>query len=131
MQLLFSYGTLGPENQENAQFEGWRPDAVRGRLYDLGPYPALVDPDDPNAGWVEGFVRSVTTDQLSGSLDSYEGVGDGLYHRIKTRTREGREVWVYVYARPVPAFAVGPMPRWNGTKRVRLLGPPRHAVGEF
>jgi gamma-glutamylcyclotransferase (GGCT)/AIG2-like uncharacterized protein YtfP len=124
MHLLFAYGTLAPESPESARREGWEEDAVRGRLYDLGPYPALVDHEDDLAGWVEGFVRPVAWEKLSGSLDSYEGVGDGLYRRVSVTSRGGRRVWVYVYARPIPGSAIGPFSRWNGTKRVRLLGPP-------
>jgi len=75
MQLLFAYGTLAPETSDVASLEGWMADAVRGRLYDLGAYPALVDHDDQDADWVEGYVRPVSLDQLTGSLDSYEGVG--------------------------------------------------------
>jgi len=129
MHLLFAYGTLAPETPDVASQEGWMADAVRGRLYDLGPYPALVDHDDQDAGWVEGYIRPVSLDQLTGSLDSYEGVGDGLYRRVEATTREGRQVWVYVYARPVPPSAIGPLPRWNSTKRVRLIAPPGNQQG--
>ena len=129
MHLLFAYGTLAPESHEVAGREGWECDAVRGRLYDLGPYPALVDHEDANAGWVEGYVRTVTWDQLTGSLDSYEGVGEGLYRRVTTCTREGRRVWMYVYDRPLPPSAVGPLDRWRSAKRVRLLPPPTAQEG--
>jgi gamma-glutamylcyclotransferase (GGCT)/AIG2-like uncharacterized protein YtfP len=124
MHLLFAYGTLAPESADVARQEGWVADAVRGRLYDLGAYPALVDHEDQDADWVEGYVLPVSQDQLAGSLDSYEGVGEGLYRRVETTTRAGRQVWVYVYARPVPPSAIGPLPRWNSTKRVRLIAPP-------
>jgi gamma-glutamylcyclotransferase (GGCT)/AIG2-like uncharacterized protein YtfP len=123
MQLLFAYGTLAPETPEVAASEGWVADAVRGRLYDLGPYPGLVDLEDPAAGWIEGFVRPVAGRQLAGSLDSYEGVAEGLYCRQQTTTRAGKQVWVYVYARPLPSSAIGPLPRWSSSKRVRLLAP--------
>lgn len=129
MHLLFAYGTLAPENPEAAVRDGWLADAVRGRLYDLGPYPALVDHDDPEAGWVEGYVRSVSMDQLAGSLESYEGVREGLYRRVEVMTRDGRQVWVYVYAQPVPQSAIGPLARWNSTKRVCLLPPPLNPEG--
>jgi gamma-glutamylcyclotransferase (GGCT)/AIG2-like uncharacterized protein YtfP len=123
MHLLFVYGTLAPESPDVALREGWLEDAVRGRLYDLGPYPALVNHEDPEAGWVEGYVRPVAWEQFTGSLDSYEGVGEGLYRRALVQTRAGRQVWVYVFAQPVPQSAIGPLPRWNSTKRVRLLPP--------
>ncbi|MGC1717793.1 MAG: gamma-glutamylcyclotransferase family protein [Isosphaeraceae bacterium] len=129
MQLFFAYGTLAPDTSDVASLEGWMADAVRGRLYDLGAYPALVDHDDQDADWVEGYVRPVSLDQLTGSLDSYEGVGEGLYRRVQATTRAGRQVWVYVYARPVPPSAIGPLPRWNSTKRVRLIAPPGNQQG--
>ena len=131
MHLLFVYGTLAPESPDVAGREGWAIDAVRGRLYDLGPYPALVDHEDTEAGWVEGYVRPVTWDQLTRSLDPYEGVGEGPYRRISARTRSGRQVWMYVYDQPVPATAVGPIDRWKTTKRVRLLPPPADEKGSF
>jgi gamma-glutamylcyclotransferase (GGCT)/AIG2-like uncharacterized protein YtfP len=129
MHLLFTYGTLAPDTAEIAKSEGWIADAVRGRLYDLGAYPALVDQYDHEADWVEGYVRPVTVDQLIGSLDSYEGVGEGLYRRVEAMTRAGRQVWLYVYARPLPTSAIGPVPRWTSTKRVRIIAPPGNQQG--
>ncbi len=105
---LFAYGTLMPRGQEAALAEGWRPDAVRGRLYDLGPYPALVDLDDRAAGWVEGFVRPVERTDLV-QFDHYEDVDGGLYRREETTTRDNMRVWVYVYAGALPPEARGPL----------------------
>jgi gamma-glutamylcyclotransferase (GGCT)/AIG2-like uncharacterized protein YtfP len=121
MALFFAYGTLAPLDPQSAAAEGWEPDSVRGRLYDLGPYPALVDHEDVAAGWVEGYVRTVPWEQLTRSLDSYEGVDEGLYRRVSVRTRAGREVWLYVYARALPPAAIGPIDRWKSTKRVRFF----------
>ncbi|MCA1686105.1 MAG: gamma-glutamylcyclotransferase, partial [Planctomycetia bacterium] len=70
---LFAYGTLAPRGPEQARRGGWEPDAVRGRLYDLGPYPALLDLDDPSAGWVAGQVRPVDPAEFTERLDPYEG----------------------------------------------------------
>lgn len=116
-ELLFAYGTLGPEDEEAERAGGWRRDAVRGRLFDLGPYPVLVDLDEGDAGWVEGHVRLVSTEELERDLDPYEGVGDGAYGRRVVETREGRRVWVYIYLREVPSWARGPLPRWDGPRR--------------
>ena len=113
-QLLFAYGTLGPGEPIGADGHDWHPDAVRGRLFDLGLYPVLVDGDDPGAGWVEGHVRPVDSVELLEVLDPYEGVGEGLFQRELLRTRSGQEVWVYVYPHPVPERAFGPLPRWEG-----------------
>jgi indolepyruvate decarboxylase len=110
--LLFAYGTLMPTDPEKGFQQGWRPDAVRGRLYDLGPYPALIDLDDPTAGWVDGFVGPVEPADLE-RHDRWEEVGSGLYRRVETMTRNHVPVWVYVYTRPIPADARGPLTRWQ------------------
>jgi gamma-glutamylcyclotransferase (GGCT)/AIG2-like uncharacterized protein YtfP len=115
--LLFAYGTLGPAGPACETLEGWVADRVRGRLFDLGPYPALVDWDDPDAGWVEGFVRAVDPRELEERLDPYEGVGEGLYRRVAVPTAGGRWVWVYVYPHPLPSDARGPLVRWRGGRR--------------
>jgi gamma-glutamylcyclotransferase (GGCT)/AIG2-like uncharacterized protein YtfP len=112
--LLFAYGTLVPSDPSQRDAEGWTADAVRGRLFDLGPYPGLVDLDDSTAGWVEGFVRPVDVLELKERLDPYEGVDEGLYCREQATTRSGKHVWVYVYGRPLPEGVRGPFDRWQG-----------------
>jgi len=114
--LLFAYGTLMPDGPAAVASDRWVADAVRGRLFDLGPYPALVDCADPGAEWVEGFVRAITADELSERLDPYEGVDEGQYRRVAATTRAGRRAWVYVYARPLPRHARGPLTRWEGRR---------------
>ncbi len=115
--LLFAYGTLAPVNADQAQPEGWQEDAIRGKLYSLGSFPGLFDMDDAEAGWVEGFVRPTTLSELEGDLDPYEGVAEGLFSRVQRTTRNGRHVWVYVYARARPEYAKGPITCWNGRRR--------------
>ncbi|MBX6311947.1 MAG: gamma-glutamylcyclotransferase [Isosphaeraceae bacterium] len=115
--LLFAYGTLGPPDAEVAAGGGWIADAVRGRLFDLGPYPVLVDWEDPTAGWVEGYVRPVSRRELEDQLDPYEGVDEGLYRRVVLTTRGGRRVWVYVYPHALPRTARGPLAQWEGPRR--------------
>jgi len=115
-ELLFAYGTLGPDRRGSASGGRWEADMLRGRLYDLGPYPALVDADDPEAGWVHGHVRAVEPAEFPGGLDAYEGVARGLYRRSRATTRGGRLVWVYLYARPLPSNAHGPIDRWDGPR---------------
>lgn len=112
---LFAYGTLAPDGPCAAARGGWMADMVRGRLYDVGPYPALVDTDDPAAGWVGGFARAVARAELEGPLDFYEGVHEGLYRRVAVTTRGGLGVWVYVFARPLPPSA-RPIDRWDGRR---------------
>src|SRR3954454_12888757 len=94
---LFAYGTLAPELPGTKAHNGWVADRVRGRLYDLGAYPALIECGVAEADWVEGYVRPVGSDELIGYLDPYEGVDEGLYRRIATTTEAGLRVWVYVY----------------------------------
>ncbi len=118
---LFAYGTLMPRDGDSAEREGWRPDAVRGRLYDLGPYPAPFDLDEPGAGWVEGFVRPVNLEELETRLDPWEEVDTGLYRRTRTLTRASCRVWVYVYNRPLPPGALGPLDRWEGRRRAPVV----------
>jgi gamma-glutamylcyclotransferase (GGCT)/AIG2-like uncharacterized protein YtfP len=112
-RLLFAYGTLVPREPTIRDAEDWLPDAIRGRLYDLGPYPGLVDLDDPAAPWVGGFVKPVDESVLTDHLDPYEGVDEGLYRREATTTRAGRPAWVYVYAGSL-AGARGPIEAWRG-----------------
>ncbi|WP_435010336.1 gamma-glutamylcyclotransferase family protein [Tundrisphaera lichenicola] len=114
--LLFAYGTLAPDGPRAMAVGGWTVDAARGRLFDLGPYPGLVDENDPTAGWVEGYVRPVDESELRERLDPYEGVEDGLFRRVVTTTRAGRVVWIYVYAKALPRDARGPLPRWEGLR---------------
>ncbi len=112
VSALFTYGTLMPRDPESAVRQGWEPDAVRGRLYDLGPYPGLIDVGDPMAGWVEGYVRRGLSPEMLRQLDAYEG---GLYERVRTTTRKHTAAWVYVYRGPLPRDARGPLTRWEGT----------------
>jgi gamma-glutamylcyclotransferase (GGCT)/AIG2-like uncharacterized protein YtfP len=110
--LLFAYGTLMPRDEESADRDGWTPDAVRGRLYDLGPYPALIDLEDPAAGWVEGYIRRVSTADLE-RYDQYEDVERGPYQRVETTTRNKLRAWIYVHGGPLPPQASGPLLKWT------------------
>ena len=112
---VFVYGTLLPEPSDTDD-RAWVEDAVRGRLYDLGPYPGLVDLDDPTAGWISGCVRAVSPELLNGLLDEYEGVSEGLFARTRTVTRNGASVWIYVYNRPLDREARGFLESWEGAR---------------
>ncbi len=120
LDLLFAYGTLIPQDRVLLASEGWVADAVRGRLYDLGAYPALVDLDDPTAGWVQGYVRPVAMEELEGPLDRYEEVGRELYRRVRATTRDDRNVWVYVYSRPLPLEKRGPLDCWPAPEGIKV-----------
>ena len=121
--FLFAYGTLAPDESDVAERCGWVPDRIRGRLFDLTDYPALVALNDPEAGWVSGFVRRVEPGEFA-RLDLYEGVDEGLYRREITTTESGRLAWVYVYVPPLPSGARGPIDRWDGPRvELALRGP--------
>jgi gamma-glutamylcyclotransferase (GGCT)/AIG2-like uncharacterized protein YtfP len=128
---LFAYGTLGPRASERLEEQGWVADRVRGHLYDLGPYPALVAAGDPAAGWVEGHVRQVSLRELREELDLYEGVDEGLYRRVVVESEAGRRVWVYVYARPLPKHARGPLVRWKGIEADPSAPSNAHSIKEL
>ena len=116
LSFLFTYGTLSPESPECDAEGGRVPDEVRGRLYHLGPYPALVDVDDPSAGWIIGYVREVQTEELEGPLDSYEAVTEGLFRRRIVNTKAGRQARVYVDAGEIPNAARNQIERWEGRR---------------
>jgi gamma-glutamylcyclotransferase (GGCT)/AIG2-like uncharacterized protein YtfP len=112
LSRLFAYGTLMPADVATIAREDWTADAVRGRLYDLGPYPGLTELDASGAGWVEGYVRAVEPIELQ-AFDQWEDVDLGTYRRVETVTRSGVRAWVYVYARQLPPEARGPLVRWR------------------
>lgn len=95
-QRLFVYGTLrrGGSNDiarlvPDATFVAEA--SMRGRLYDLGEYPALVA--DENAGWVSGEIYAVPEPAWP-TLDALEEVvtperPDGYYFRVAAKVRIG------------------------------------------
>lgn len=92
---LFTYGTLlssgdaGTELLEPCERVGVG--AVRGTLYDLGDYPALLLSGDDE---VQGEIWRCPASRLP-ALDAYEGVADGLFRRAAVRV-DGCACWVYV-----------------------------------
>ena len=68
---------------------------LRGRLYDLGPYPALVDADDPEAGWVAGHVRASTRPTSRGTSTITRAWPRAFTAGSGRRPEAGRVVWVY------------------------------------
>ncbi len=114
--LLFVYGTLrrdvgAPAYKLLARHgELFDHGTVRGRLFDVGRYPALVldgGPDDQVRG--EVHVLRAPRWALAG-LDHYEGVaGSGQYRRIRvpvaTRDHGRIKAWVYEYLRDTSRLA--------------------------
>ncbi|QMV18963.1 gamma-glutamylcyclotransferase [Granulicella sp. 5B5] len=114
-ELLFVYGTLHPERAPREIAEvarrlrlvgvGW----VRGRRFELGPYPGVVLDESSRA---EGAVFALPDDaETLAMLDAYEDyraddpVGS-LFRRVETLAtlQDGSELrcWVYVYNWPLP-----------------------------
>lgn len=106
---LFVYGTLRPnlatppQQQLLAGLAPAGPASIRGLLYDLGPYPALI----VGPGIVHGDLLIVTDGRRLTALDAYEECGgeDPLYERRQTLATlpDGRTIcaWAYYYCRPV------------------------------
>jgi gamma-glutamylcyclotransferase (GGCT)/AIG2-like uncharacterized protein YtfP len=81
------------------------PARIRGRLYQIGWYPALVI--DPSAGWVMGELCRLhaPAEQLM-MLDTYEEMDapDPEYTRELQSVDAAHgnvQAWAYCYARPV------------------------------
>ncbi|HEY1378556.1 MAG TPA: gamma-glutamylcyclotransferase family protein [Gemmataceae bacterium] len=122
---IFLYGTLlpalvrGPIAAAVARLRPLGPATVPGRLYDLGPYPALVS-DPAGALRVAGELFQLPADaaDLLAELDEYEGT---QYRRVATTAAlpDGRSAacWVYEYAGDVTgatAIVCGDYRRWVG-----------------
>ena len=94
---LFAYGTLATPDASPAARELLAgcdrvgPATVRGTLYDLGDYPALLLSGEDA---VAGTLWRCPVDRLP-ALDRYEGVAEGLFRRVGFRVR-GVACWVYV-----------------------------------
>lgn len=115
-QHLFVYGTLmsgaghrmGARLGRESRLVG--PGVIKGRLFDLGSYPALVE-TGPADGDVYGEVYALADPAASFRwLDAYEGIVPGReaqcdYARAErlVRLEDGGELtaWVYIYRAPV------------------------------
>jgi gamma-glutamylaminecyclotransferase len=97
--LLFVYGTLLPGETSHARLDGARAlgparTTPAYDLYDLGPYPALVD---GGATAVVGELFEVPLPMLA-ALDVYEQVPI-LFQRARVALDDGRVAQTYVLAR--------------------------------
>jgi gamma-glutamylcyclotransferase (GGCT)/AIG2-like uncharacterized protein YtfP len=124
--LLFVYGTLRPF--VDIAMSRWLAGVARhvglartrGRLYDLGPYPGLVEarrPDD----WVTGdLYRLPRAREVLRALDRYEG---GPAPREQPRfCRVERPVWLACGVR---------RDAWLYLFRRTIVGRPRIASGDY
>lgn len=86
----------------------------RGKLFDLGAYPAAVPSDNPSEV-VRGEVYLLDDPEpILKFLDEYEGCSgeNPLYRRQKIQVvlENGKKVyaWIYMYSQPMNGFSVIP-----------------------
>lgn len=95
---------------------------MRGRLYDLGEFPAAV-PDPAAPSWVHGVAVPVPGPDDLAALDMYEGYEPrnpdrSLFVRevCAAELPDGRRepCWMYAYRRPVGGAPLIPSGRYGG-----------------
>ena len=116
IECVFVYGTL---KRGQCRERAWprqplsiEPAWTPGRLYDLGPYPALLEGSDGVLGELWHFAPG-DMDETLRVLDGIEGFRnqpDDLYRRVvvqcTTAAGEVLKAYLYHYARPLPANTV-------------------------
>ncbi len=107
---VFVYGTL-KQGECRARFWPREPIAVesaviRGRLYDLGPYPALVPGDDQVRGelWHFDVEDMPATLRVLDEIEGATQLGNAYYRRIVVECRgddgQSYEAFAYEFAQP-------------------------------
>jgi gamma-glutamylcyclotransferase (GGCT)/AIG2-like uncharacterized protein YtfP len=104
MVSVFVYGTLlvGESNHRVAKpyLKDVQPGKVKGRLYSVGAFPALVLDEDKGRE-IEGEWFTVAEEGLAAMdwLEGYRGPGmANFYDRVWVKDMENnREGWVYVW----------------------------------
>jgi gamma-glutamylcyclotransferase (GGCT)/AIG2-like uncharacterized protein YtfP len=99
--LVFVYGTLkyGQKNHsllQKSKYIGEATTCNNYLLYDLGPYPCLVETRPGKGKNIKGEVWQVNEDTMK-RLDVLEGVECDLYKRTRIRLIEFQDVWGYIY----------------------------------
>ena len=101
---VFVYGTLKTNQSnndflENSKFIKKSITTPEYLLYDFGPYPCLVKTEEGKN--IEGEIWEVDRQTLK-ALDRLEGVGYGLYERVRINLVNVEEkVWGYLYLNDV------------------------------
>ncbi|WP_248925847.1 gamma-glutamylcyclotransferase family protein [Paenibacillus hamazuiensis] len=129
MIRLFVYGTLlkGEANHHIVApyLIAVEPGVVRGTLYNVGPYPALMLSESHADGVIVGEWMTVSEAGLPAldQLENFYAPGDprNEYERMRIVDIDGnREGWVYVYVRHDPScfpeIATG---SWRSVERQR------------
>lgn len=101
---VFVYGTLlrGERNHGVVApyLKAVQPGMVRGRMYDVGTYPALVLGTDDHLVVGEWFTVTGAGLKAMDALEEYFGPGhpDNEYERVQVAdVSNGRSGWVYVW----------------------------------
>lgn len=112
-KYLFVYGTL-KGNRLGFATTFVKNAEIKGNLYDLGPFPAVILGGE---GTVKGELHRVEDDRVWQGLDRYEGVPD-LYRREVTTTMCGEDTYVYEYQNAVTADQLVEKGEWNVVRQV-------------
>ena len=133
---VFVYGTL---KRGEAREKCWprrplsvEPATVRGRLYDLGPYPALIEGAETVAGELWNFAAEDLSPTLAAldEIEGYRGREEDQYRRVVIQCRlPGGEVaaWTYLFSRLQDiARATKIPPDENGVRRWSKPDVPLH-----
>lgn len=94
---IFTYGTLKrgyPLNSWLSDSEFVQEDTLKGRMYDLGPYPVFFQVDESEQKEITGEVFDMPLDSFK-SLERMEG-NVGYKTKVMT-TGKGEEVHVFVH----------------------------------
>lgn len=106
---LFVYGTLRSKVDVPLKTEiakSWEligESEIKGKLYDMGDYPAAVPAGENEDSFIKGEVYLVHDPvKVFGVLDSYEGAAYSRKQEAVTLP-DGRQVqaWVYWYIQPI------------------------------
>jgi gamma-glutamylcyclotransferase (GGCT)/AIG2-like uncharacterized protein YtfP len=114
---LFAYGTLRKEfelplNEKIARFIEWIGDGeIKGKLYDMGEYPAAIPVSENERSVIKGAVMKINQpEKVMKLVDDYEGCNpeneaQSVYCRKKESIilKDGNivDAWVYWYLLPV------------------------------
>ncbi len=115
--LLFVYGTLrrgcttGAHDKYLATAEFIAPARVRGKLYKVSYYPALVlEHNLQDSQWINGEVYRLSDAAQLIELDAYEECDypalptqeyQRKLHDVITDAGEKLQVWIYAYQHPI------------------------------
>lgn len=105
---IFVYGTLRRGYERQACWprppRSVQPVRVRGQLFDLGPYPALIPGDDWVVGerWVLAEADMDVTLAVLDDVEGFAGQADDLYRRVIIECHDDagavQPAYAYLYA---------------------------------